>query len=101
MVEDDVENRLHARRVQRVGRRADLFPAAGSKTRIRRAEHDRVISPRVGQAERRQVPLVDERVGRHDLDGGDPEICQMFDRSGMSEACERPAGGFGDRRVKP
>ena len=53
MVEDDVENRLHARGMQRVGRCTDLLPAAGSKAWIGRAEHDRVIAPCVGQAERR------------------------------------------------
>ena len=45
MVEDDVENGLHARRVQGVGRGANLLPAAGSKAGIGRAEHDRVITP--------------------------------------------------------
>ncbi len=47
------------------------------------------------------MPLVDERVGGHDLDRGDAELCEMFDRRWMREARERPARGFGDRRVKP
>src|ERR1700722_1366346 len=43
------------------------------------------------------MPIVDERVGRHDLDRGDAELCEVFDRSGMSKACEGPPRGFGDR----
>ena len=75
VVEDDVENGFDAGCVQRVGRGADLLPAARSKARIGRAEHHRVVAPCVGQAERRQVALVDERISRHDLDRGDAELC--------------------------
>ena len=52
VVEDDVENGLHAGGVQRAGRRAHLLPSAGREARIGRAEHDRVVAPRVGEAER-------------------------------------------------
>ena len=97
VVEDDVENGLHARRVQRVGRGANLLPAAGSKARIGRAEHDRVVAPCVREAERGHVPVVDERVGGHDLDRGDPERGEMRDRGGMRETGEGSARGFGDR----
>ena len=47
------------------------------------------------------MPVVDERVGRHDLDRGDAELGQMLNRRRMSEAREGPARGFGDRRVEP
>ena len=47
------------------------------------------------------MPVVDERVGRHDLDGGDAELGQVLNRRRMSEACEGPARGFGDRQVEP
>ena len=58
---------------KRVGRRAHLGPAAGREARIGRAEHDGIVAPGVGEAERRQMPLVDEGVGGHDLDRGDAE----------------------------
>src|SRR5258707_14005854 len=47
------------------------------------------------------MPIVDERVGRHDLDRSDAEPCQMFNRSRMSEPREGAAGDFGDRRIEP
>ena len=100
VVEDDVEDRLHARGVQRVGRRAHLRPAAGRKARIGRAEHDRIVAPGVREAEGRQVPLVDEGVGRHDLDRGDPERGQMRDRGGMGQSGEGSARAFGDRGIE-
>ena len=40
VVEDDIENGLHARRMQRIGRCANLGPTAGSQARIGRAEDD-------------------------------------------------------------
>ena len=46
------------------------------------------------------MPFVDERVGRHDLDCGDPERGEMRDRSGMREAGEGSARGFGDGGVE-
>ncbi len=100
VVEDDVENSLHARRVQRVGRGANLLPAAGSKARIGRAEHDRIVAPCVRQPERGHVPVVDERVRGHDLDRGDPERGEMRDRGGMRESGEGSARSFGDRWVE-
>ena len=74
MAEDDVQNSFDAGGVQRVGRATDRLPAARSKARIGRAEDHRVVAPCVGQAERRQVALVDERISRHDLDRGDAEL---------------------------
>ena len=67
-------------------------------------EHDRIVAPGVGEAERRQMPLVDERVGRHDLDRGDAERGQMRDRRRVGEPGEGPArasGIAGLRREKP
>ena len=46
------------------------------------------------------MPFVDERVGRHDLDCGDPERGEMGDRSGMGEAREGSARGFGDGGIE-
>ena len=100
MVEDDVENRLHAGGVERVGRCAHLGPAAGRKARIGHAEHDRVVAPDIGEAERRQVAFVDEGVGGHDLDRGDAELGEMRDRGGIGETGEGAAHGLGDLRIQ-
>ena len=100
VVEDDVEDRLHAGGVQSVGRRAHLRPAAGRETRIGRPEHDGVVAPGVREAERRQMAFVDERVRRHDLDRGDAEGREMRDRRGMGEPGEGCARSLGDRRVE-
>ena len=88
VIENDVENRLHPRRVQRVGRRPHFGPAAGSKARVGRAEHDGIVPPGVRQAERRKMPFVDKGVGRHDLDRRRPERGQMGDRGRMGESGE-------------
>jgi hypothetical protein len=104
VVEDHVEDDLHARGVQRVGRRADLGPAARREPRIRRPEHDGVVAPGVRQAERRQMAFVDEGVRRHDLDRGDAERRKMRDRRRVGEPGEGPArasGIAGLRREKP
>ena len=47
------------------------------------------------------MPVVDKRVGRHDLDRGDAELGQVLDRRWMSEPGEGPARGFGNRQVEP
>ena len=86
--------------VQRVGRRAHLGPAAGCEPRVGRPEHDRVVAPGVGEAERREMALVDERVCRHDLDRGDAERGQVRDRGGMGEAGESSAHSFGNCRIE-
>ena len=101
VVEDHVEDGLHARGVQRVGRRADLGPAARRQTRIGRPEHDGVVAPCVRQAERRQMAFVDEDVRRHDLDRGDAERRKMRHRRRVGEPGEGPALSLGDRRVEP
>ena len=79
---------LQAGGVQGVGRRAHLGPAARRETRVGRAEHDGVVAPGVRQAERREVALVDEGVGRHDLDRGDAETLEMLDHRRVGEAGE-------------
>ena len=91
VVEHDVEQDFEAGGVQRVGRGAHFRPAAGRETRIGRAEHDGIVAPGVRQAERRQVALVDEGVGRHDLDRGDAEALEMLDHRRMGEAGEGSA----------
>ena len=100
VVEDDVEDRLDARRVQSVRRRAHFRPAARRELRVGRPEHDGVIAPGVREPERWQMTFVDERVRRHDLDRGDAERCEMRDRRRMGEPGERPSLSLGDRRVE-
>ena len=101
VVEDHVEDRLHARFVQRVSRRADFGPAAGREPRIGDAEHHGIVAPGVRQAERRQMPLVDERVGRHDLGCGYAEAGEMGDRSGVREPGEGSAQLFRNGSIEP
>ena len=71
VVEDDVEDRLHARGVQRIGRSSHLRPAIGRKARVGRAEEHGVVPPGIVEPERGQMSLVYIGVGRHDLDAGD------------------------------
>ena len=101
VIEDDVEDRLHARRMQRVSRRANLRPSAGGKPRIGDAEHDGIVAPGVRKAERGQMALVDEGVRRHDFDRRDPESGEVGDRSRISQSGEGSARAFRDRRVQP
>ena len=53
------------------------------------------------EPERRQVTLVDEGVGRHDLDAGDAERRQMRDHRGLCEPGEPTARGFRDIAPQP
>ncbi len=104
VIEDDVEDRLDARGVQRVGRRPHVRPAAGRKPRVGGAEHHGIVAPGVRKAERRQMPLVDEGIGRHDLDRRDPERRQMRNRGGWARPAKVPralSGIAGFRREKP
>ena len=96
MVEDDVENHFHSRRMQRVRCLAHLRPAAGREARIGRAEDHGIITPGIGEPERRQMTLIDECVGRHDLDAGDAERRQMRDDRGLRESSEATARGLRD-----
>ena len=96
VVEDDVEDRLHVSRMQRVRRLAHLRPTARRQARIGRAQDHGVITPGVGESERRQMTLVDERVGRHDFDAGDAERRQMRDDRGLRESGEATARGLRD-----
>ena len=73
--------------------RAHLRPAARREPRIGRAQEHGIVAPGVGEPERRQMALVDEGVGRHDLDGGDAERRQMRDDRGLRESGEAPARG--------
>ncbi len=100
VVEDDVEDRLDASGMQGVGRCAHLSPAAGRKARIRDAENHRIVAPGVREAERGQVPLVDEGVRRHDFNRGDAEGGEMVDRSRMRQSGESSARAVRDRRVQ-
>ena len=104
VVEDDIEDRLHAGRVERVGCGADFAPASRRKARIGRTEHDRIVAPGVGEPKRGQMALVDESFGGHDLDRGHAERGQMGNGRGMGEAGEgsRTASGtFVLRRENP
>ena len=100
VVEDDVEDRLHTSRMQRIGRRANLRPSTGRKPRIGNAEYDRIIAPGVREAERRQMALIDEGVRRHDFDRRHAESREVGDRSRISQSREGSARAFGDCRVQ-
>ena len=100
VVEDDVEDRFDSRGMQRVGRRPHLGPAAGRETRVGYAEHHRIVAPRVGEAERRQVPLVDESVGGHDFDRGHAQAGDVGDRSRMRQSCEGRARALWNCQVQ-
>ncbi len=96
VVEHDVEDRLHARLVQRVGRRAHFAPAVRREARIGRAEHDGIVAPGVGEAERGQVALVDESVGGHDFHGCHAERCEMRDDLPLREGGKVPTRRLGN-----
>ena len=55
------------------------------EVRVRRHEGDRVVSPGIGQAERRQVPLIDRRGERHQFDGVDADPHQMVEDGWVGE----------------
>ena len=78
-----------------------IHPPSGSRARVGSAQNDRVVSPGVGQAERRQMTLVDKSVGGHDFDAGDSKISQMSDGFWMSEACESSARILWDSWIEP
>ncbi len=82
--------------VQGVGGHAHLRPAPGREARIGRAEDNRVVTPSVGKAERRQMARVDEGVGGHEFDGGDAERAQVRDDVRMRKAGETASRRLGD-----
>ena len=79
VVQHHVQHHANARRMQRLDGGADLAHAAGRQPRIRCHEAHRIVAPGIAEPERRQVPLVDPRRKRHQLDGVDAEPLQVID----------------------
>ena len=90
VVEDDVEQHLDARRVQRPHHRLELDDrAAGARIRrvfrVRREEPQRVVAPVVPQPELDQALVVHEVVHRQQLHGRHPEPDQVLHRRRMRQ----------------
>ena len=64
---------------------------------MRREERHRVVTPVVGPAARRQLPLGDELMHRHQLDGGHAQPGQVVDddRAGQARKAPRCPGDLG------
>ncbi len=108
VVEDDVEDDVEPRRVQRRDGRGDLGDAARRKARVGGQEGDRVVAPAVDEAEGRQMALVDPGGDRHQLDRGDAERDEVVDRGRVGEARRRcraavaaPPDAGGEGRPRP
>ena len=61
------------------------FPGGGVGV-VRREEADGVVAPVVRQALLLQEGVVDELVDRHEFDGGDAELLQVFDDARIGQA---------------
>jgi hypothetical protein len=73
--------------------------AAGAEAGIGGEVDDRVVAPGVGEAEGRQVALVDPGGDRHELDGRDVEPAQVVEDRGVAKGGDRPALVLGHGRV--
>ncbi len=93
VVVDDVEDHLDAGRVQRLDHRLEF--AVGLERRgivlVRREVADRVVAPVVPQTLLDQVPIVEEPMHWHQLDGGDAEALQVLDDGRRAETGVRAA----------
>jgi hypothetical protein len=90
VVVHDVEDHLEPGAMQRLDHLAEFrnLTARRGLTRILgmwREEADRVVAPVIFQSSREEESVVHELVNGHQLDGGDTEPLQIFDRSRMSE----------------
>ena len=106
VVEHDVEHHLDARprAARRRSARSSSMPPGASRG-SGDEQRDRVVAPVVGEAERRQVPLVDGGGDRHQLDRRDAEARRD---ASIAAGCASPAqvprsasGTPGCARVKP
>src|SRR6185503_14481564 len=91
VVIDDIENDLDAGAVQRADHLAELANLCRRITTagvlgVRRKETDGVVAPVIPQTSIDQKAVVYEVMNRHELDGGDAELLQIFDRRWMPEA---------------
>ena len=90
VVEDDVEDHLEARAVQRPDHAPKLVHLAAAVSRrvavVRREVADRLVAPVVAQPALHELSVVNELVHRQELDRGDTEALQVSDGSGMREA---------------
>ena len=80
MVVDDVQDHFDAGGVQRLHHRLELAQrAGGGVAHVGREEADRVVAPVVAQPVLDQPLVVDQRMDRHQLDGGDAEPAQVLE----------------------
>ncbi len=100
VVEDHVEDHADPGRAQGCGGGAELGDAAGAEAGVGGEERDGVVAPGVGEAERRQVTLVDPRGDRHQLDRIDAETGQVRDDRRLGEGGNSAAQGWGDVGVQ-
>ena len=91
MIEDEVEDGADSHVAQCCHRGAQLRHATGAQPRIERHRHHRIVAPRVMQPERRQMPLVDPRDNRHQLDRADAKPLQMCQHHRMPDRRYRAA----------
>ena len=89
VVEHQVEDDADAGSAKRGDRLPQFGNAAGCQARVDRHRYDGVVTPAVGEAERRQVTLVDPGDDRHQLDRGDLQRLEVGDDRGMGEGCDR------------
>jgi len=105
VVVDHVEDDLDAGVVQRAHHALELLHllaelAVGGVAGVRGEEADGVVAPVVREALVGQGRVVDELVHRHQLDGGDSELLEVFDHQRMGDSAVAAALVFGDSRVQ-
>src|SRR5262249_35859425 len=104
VVVDDVEDDLDAGGVQGPDHRLELVDRVQRVGRrlvsgLRGQERQRVVAPVVGQALLHQVPVLDEVVYWHQLDGRDAQGLQVLDGGLRTQAGEGAAQLFRDAGV--
>ena len=85
MIEDHVENDADARRMQGIDGLSNLRQPTRRQARIGRHETHGIITPGIGEADLRQMPLVDPGGDRHELNCIDTKLRQMRDDGGFSQ----------------
>ena len=100
VVEDDVQEDVDAFAVQRLHRGAQLRETSRRKPRVRRKEGHRIVAPAIGEAERRQMALVDPGDDRHEFDGVDAELAEMRKARRFGERGDGAAQLPGDGRIE-
>ncbi len=81
VVVDDVEQHFDTCGMQPAYHRLELADVAvNAVARLGREEPDRVVAPVVSLSALDEVPILNERMDRHQLDRGDTEALQVLDR---------------------